>query len=234
MSISTRPVALISGGNRGIGAAIAAELLSSGWCVSLGCRRPETINGPAGKYQLHCRYDALDPVSEDDWLAATLATFGRIDAVVHNAGVMLPRSILEATDDDFDHTFNVNVKAPMRLSGKLWPYLKVSGAGRVVVLASLSGKRVRTEQSSLYAMSKFAVLGLAHGLRRIGDEHGIRCTAICPGFVATDMANALTDIAAEKMTQPEDIARLVRTVLMLPNSASIAEIPVNWAVEDNY
>ncbi len=234
MSMSARRVVLISGASRGIGAAIAAELLANGWCVSLGCRAPEKMPAPDSEYQLNCQYDALDPASDERWIDRTLATFGRIDAVVHNAGIMLPRSILEASDDDFDHTFGVNVKAPMRLSRKLWPYLKASGSGRVVMLVSLSGKRVRSAQSTLYSMSKFAALALAHGLRRLGDEHGIRCTAICPSYVATDMGTALTTLAAEKMTQPEDIALLVRTVLMLPNRASIAEIPVNWTVEDSF
>lgn len=234
MTISTRKVVLISGASRGIGAAIAANLLSNGWAVSLGCRNPDDVTINDAQHQLACRFDALDASSEDSWIAATLAKFGRIDAVVHNAGIMLPVSILEASDDEFDRTFGVNVKSPMRLSGKLWPYLQASGAGRIVTLVSLSGKRVKGERSSLYSMSKFAALALAHGLRKLGDEHGIRSTAICPGFVATDMGMGLADIPAEKMTQPADLAHLVHTVLELPNTTSIAEIPVNWTAEDSY
>lgn len=234
MSQTPLRVAMISGASRGIGAAIARELLGHGWAVSLGCRSPEQVANPLPDRQLNCLYDALDPDSDDRWIAATLATFGRIDALIHNAGMMLPRSVLEATDEEFDQQFSVNVKAPMRLSRKVWPALKVSGQGRVVMLVSLSGKRVKSTQSGLYAMSKFAALALAHALRRAGEEDGIRSTAICPGFVATDMGTALTDVPADKMTQPADIALLVRTLLMLPNSASIAEIPVNWTVEDQY
>lgn len=227
-------VAMISGASRGIGAAIARELLDHGWAVSLGCRSPEQVANLQPDRQLNCAYDALDADSDDRWIAATLATFGRIDALIHNAGMMLPRSVLEASDEEFDQQFSVNVKAPMRLSRKVWPALKVSGQGRVVMLVSLSGKRVKSAQSGLYAMSKFAALALAHALRRAGEEDGIRCTAICPGFVATDMGTALTEVPADKMTQPADIALLVRTLLMLPNSASIAEIPINWTVEDQY
>lgn len=234
MNASTRRVALISGASRGIGAAIAANLLANGWAVSLGCRTPEEVANSDPEHQLVCQFDALDGVTEDRWIAATIGKFGRIDAVIHNAGMMLPVSVLTATDDEFDRTFDVNVKSPMRLSRKAWPHLVACGSGRIVTLVSLSGKRVRAGRSSLYAMSKFAALALAHGLRRMGDEEGIRSTAICPGYVATDMGTALTEVPAEKMTQPEDLAHLVRTVLELPTTTSIAEIPVNWTVEDQY
>ncbi|MFS2222730.1 SDR family NAD(P)-dependent oxidoreductase [Pantoea sp. B65] len=234
MPDSTHGVVMISGASRGIGAAIARDLLAHGWSVSLGCRAPQQVATLSPDRQINCQYDALDTASDERWIAQTLAAFGRIDAVIHNAGMMIPRSVLEASDDEFDQLFAVNVKAPMRLSRKVWPHLKLSGRGRIVMLVSLSGKRVKSAQSSLYAMSKFAALALAHALRRLGDEDGIRSTAICPGFVATDMGTALTEIPAAKMTQPEDIAVLVRTLLTLPNSASIAEIPVNWTVEDNY
>ncbi len=234
MTVSVYPVAMISGGGRGIGAAIAAELVQHGWAVSLGCRTPEEVTVTEPGQQLVCHYDALDSHSDQSWIDRTIQTFGRIDAVIHNAGIMLPRSVLEATDEEFDRQFSVNVKAPMRLTRKLWPWLKVSGRGRVVTLASLSAKRVKSAQSGLYAMSKSSALALTHALRQAGDADGIRACAICPGFVATEMGTALTEVPAEKMTQPADIALLVRTVLMLPNSASVAEIPVNRAVEDNY
>lgn len=234
MTTSAYPVAMISGGSRGIGAAIAAELINHGWAVSLGCRTPEAVVVNAPAQQLVCHYDALESQSDQQWIDDTLKAYGRIDAVIHNAGIMLPRSVLEATDDDFDLQFSVNVKAPLRLTRKLWPWLEASGRGRIITLASLSAKRVKSAQSGLYAMSKFSALALTHALRHAGEARGIRACAICPGFVATSMGTALSEIPAVKMTQPEDIATLVRTVLMLPNTASVAEIPVNWAVEDNY
>ncbi|NIF20916.1 SDR family NAD(P)-dependent oxidoreductase [Candidatus Pantoea multigeneris] len=234
MTKSTRKVALLSGASRGIGAAIAANLLAHGWAVSLGCRTPSEVEISDGDNQLVSHFDALDASTEQAWIDATLAKFGRIDALIHNAGIMLPVSVLEASDAEFDRTFNVNVKSPMRMSRLAWPHLQASGSGRIVMMSSLSGKRVKGEHSTLYAMSKYAALALAHSLRKIGDNSGIRCTAICPGFVATDMGTALTEVPAEKMTQPEDLAHLIRTVLELPNNASIAEIPVNWTVEDNY
>jgi NAD(P)-dependent dehydrogenase (short-subunit alcohol dehydrogenase family) len=82
-------------------------------------------------------------------------------------------------------------------------------------------------------MTKFAAVALTHALRHAGWEAGIRATAICPGFVATDMAAALTDMDPAAMTQPADVARLVETALNLPNNASLAEIAVNGLIEGN-
>jgi NAD(P)-dependent dehydrogenase (short-subunit alcohol dehydrogenase family) len=103
----------------------------------------------------------------------------------------------------------------------------------VVVISSLSGKRVASAKSGAYAMTKFAALALTHALRHAGWEAGIRATAICPGFVATDMAMAVTDTDPATMTQPEDVAKLVRLALDLPNTASVPEIGVNAGIEGN-
>ncbi len=83
-----------------------------------------------------------------------------------------------------------------------------------------------------YQMSKFAVVALSHAVRRTGWDEGLRATAICPGFVNTDLAAGIADIASEAMTQPDDIARLIANTIEMPNSASVAEILVNCRYED--
>ena len=135
-------------------------------------------------------YDARDRDSQKAWVAATVERFGRIDAVVANAGILIPKSVIEAEDHEIDDLYEVNVKAPMRLVRAAWPWLTATGRGRVIVMVSLSGKRVASARSGLYATSKFAALGLTHAIRQAGWEQGVRATAICPGFVATDMAAA--------------------------------------------
>jgi NAD(P)-dependent dehydrogenase (short-subunit alcohol dehydrogenase family) len=111
------------------------------------------------------------------------------------------------------------------------PHLKRSGTGRVVTIASLSGKRVANDNVG-YAMSKFAVVALTHGVRRLGWEHGIRACAICPSFVDTDMTAAVTALPRSAMIQPGDLAELVATALALPNNAVVAEYLVNCRFED--
>jgi NAD(P)-dependent dehydrogenase (short-subunit alcohol dehydrogenase family) len=232
---TTRRVALISGANRGIGLAIASRLREEGWSLSLGVRSPARLpRALAVPEVLAAPFDATDRASERRWVEATVERFGRIDAIVANAGIMIAKSVIDVADDEIDALFEVNVKSPLRLARAAWPHLAATGRGRIVTIVSLSGKRVKTARSASYAMSKFAALALTHGLRHAGFAAGIRATALCPGFVATEMGAALTDIDLRRATQPSEIARIVSLLLDLPNSASIAEIPVSWTLEDSY
>lgn len=226
-------VALISGANRGIGAALAERLHAAGWAVSLGMRSPVAPGWADARTQV-VAYDATDPAAEAAWVEAARAAFGRIDAVVANAGIMIPKTVIEATDADFDALFAVNVKAPRRLAKAAWEDLAATGQGRVIILASLSGKRVKSPGSGSYSVSKFAAVALAHALRQAGFDRGIRATAVCPGFVATDMAAALTDRPAQMMTSPADLARVIEMLLSLSNETSVAEFCVNCQLEESY
>lgn len=226
-------VALISGASRGIGAAVAKELVRQGWRVSLGMRVPVMPDWADDHVHLHA-YDAADPLAEEAWVAAALQTYGRIDAVVANAGLMIPKTVIEAEDDDLQALLDVNVKAPRRLAKAAWEALTASGRGRVIILASLSGKRVKSAGSGIYAMTKFAAVALAHALRHAGFDAGIRATAICPGFVSTDMATSISDRDPGLMTDPRDLARIIAMLIDLPNEASVAEFAVNCQLEESF
>lgn len=227
-------VALLSGANRGIGAATAKRLFADGWTLSLGMRDPKPPEWDDGGRVHLFGYDATDAGAEKNWVAAALETHGRIDAVIANAGIMIPKSVIDAEDEDLDLMFEVNVKAPRRLVRAAWQALAAAGAGRVMILGSLSGKRVKSAGSGSYAMSKFAAVALAHGIRQAGWDLGIRATAVCPGFVATDMARSITDRADAQMTDPDDLARIIAVLLDLPNEASVAEFTINCQLEEHY
>ncbi len=222
-------VALVSGANRG--RAVAEALAREGWHLSLGVRDADGTEAPAGTEALVHPYEARDPDGARPWVDATMHRFGRIDAVVANAGMMISKTVVEAEDHELDALLEVNLKAPRRLVKAAWPALKECGRGRVVTVVSLSGLRVASAGSGLYATSKFAALGLTHAIRQAGWADGIRATTVCPGFVATDMAAPLTDRDPAELTQPEDVGRIVALVLDLPNTAAIAEVPINWALE---
>ena len=227
-------VALISGASRGIGAALAEELSARGWRLSLGMRKPE-MPAWADPERVHLfAYDAFDPLAAARWNGSVLQAFGRIDAVVANAGIMIPKTVVEAEDEDMDQLLEVNVKAPQRLAKATWDALAKSGRGRVIIVASLSGKRVKSAKAGLYSVSKFAAVALAHGLRHAGFDLGIRATAICPGFVATDMARVLSNRADSEMTSAEDLARIISMLIELPNEASVAEFTINCQLEESY
>ncbi|MGD0639313.1 MAG: SDR family NAD(P)-dependent oxidoreductase [Roseiarcus sp.] len=226
-------VVLISGANRGIGAAIADRLAADGWNLSLGMRKPEAA---PERFKSHhvCFYDANRPGCEADWVKSATNRFGRIDAVVNSAGIMTPKSVIDVEEAEIRAMLDVNVVAPLRLVKAAWDGLSRSGRGRVVTIVSLSGKRVKLAASGAYSVSKFAALALSHAIRHSGWDLGIRSTAICPGLVATDMAFAISSTPAGEMTPPEDVARIVALALDLPNTASVAEIPINCKIEEAY
>ncbi|QIB34619.1 SDR family NAD(P)-dependent oxidoreductase [Ancylobacter pratisalsi] len=228
--------ALISGGNRGIGAATGRALAGAGWNVSLGMRapvRPDWADTVPGAIHVHA-YDATEPASAAAWVAAARERFGGIDAVVANAGIMVRKDVIEAEDADLEALMQVNVAAPRTLVKAAWEDLVATGRGRVIIVSSLSGKRVKSAISGLYSVSKFAATGLAHAIRHVGFEHGIRVTAVCPGFVATDMGLPLADVPASELTSPEDIARSIAFLIELPNTSSVAEFAVNCRLEESF
>lgn len=219
-------VAMVSGAARGIGRRVVDRLLASGFCVSAGVRSSAQGLVESDNLMLH-RYDAESLDSARAWVEATVSRFGKLDALVNAAGISAPRARLEDDDEAaLDRMFAVNVKGPLRLIRLAMPHLRAGGTGRVVNVASLSGKRVANENVG-YAISKFALVALTAEVRRQGWEHGVRATALCPGFIATDMTRHVTALPREQMTDPADLAVLAETVMLLPNTASVAELLVN-------
>lgn len=231
---SPAPVILISGANRGIGAKIAQELKAHGYRLSLGARNVEALqdmHGAADDMTLHARFDAYDPASAQQWVEDTFARFGRIDGLVNNAGNGEHVHLMDDNEEALDRLWAVNVKAPLRLTRLCMPHLEATGKGRIINIISLSGKRVRNPLVG-YNMTKFAMMGLHHTTRLVGWEKGVRATAICPSFVRTEMSAYTTKVTPEEMIQPEDLAKLVRTAIELPNTAAMAEMLVNCRLED--
>lgn len=138
----TRRVALVSGASRGIGLAVARTLMRDGWRLSLGMRNPAEVRSEFADHQIVVH--EAEAQDEDAWAEACMKRYGRIDAVICCAGIMTPRGVVEANDAVLDGMLEVNVKSPRRLVKAAWEPLKASGTGRVVVLASLSGKRVKS------------------------------------------------------------------------------------------
>ncbi len=227
---------MISGASRGIGRAIAERLAHDGVALSLGVRRPADAARSLGldpARTLYHRFDALDEASAEAWVAATLARFGRLDALINNAGILRPLGFAEGTEAVLDESFAVNVKAPFRLIRHAMPHLKQSGHGRIVNVASTDGKRYRDATVSLaYAMSKHALMALTHAARFEGWSSGVRVTALCPGAVDTELLAGIPGVvpSADRL-KPETLADIVSLLLALPNTASIAELVVNTRLE---
>jgi NAD(P)-dependent dehydrogenase (short-subunit alcohol dehydrogenase family) len=226
------PVAMFSGATGGIGVAIARSLHKAGYRLSLGIRTPRKLSGfdSAGGEVKAFRYDATRAEDAQAWVNGTVEHFGRIDALITCAGTYRSVTLEAGSEEDLEALFEVNVKAPYRLLRAALPELRKCGRGRVVNLASLSGKRVRNLNVG-YQMSKFALVALTHAVRRAAWEDGVRATAICPGYVRTEMAAKIAAMPLEEMTDPDELADLVTSVIGLSNSASVAELLVNCSFE---
>lgn len=222
-------VAMVSGAGRGLGLAIATRLMAEGWAVSAGLRDPALA--PPGS--LGFRFDADDPATAPAWVEGTVARFGRLDALVNNAGILRMVTFEEGDETDLDAMWQVNVKAPFRLIRAALPHLRAGGHGRVINIASTDGKRYRDRTASLgYVMTKHALVAMTHAARFAGWEEGVRATAICPGAIDTEMiANIPGVVPGPNRLRPETVAGIVAFLLTLPNEASVPEFIANTRLE---
>ncbi|RWR10233.1 SDR family NAD(P)-dependent oxidoreductase [Paenirhodobacter populi] len=220
-------VVMVSGAARGLGLSITQALLASGFTVSAGVRNPDRL-APAERLTVS-RYDAEEDGAAEAWVTATVAEHGRIDALVNCAGINPRVRVMDEGEEALDAMWRINVKGPLRVSRAAMPCLVASGSGRVINVASLAGRRVGSNVG--YAMTKFAVVALTHGIRQEGWDKGVRATALCPGYIATDMTAQETEIPRADMTQPEDLAQMVDFLLRVPNTLSVAELLVNCRKE---
>ena len=235
MKYKEKKVVMISGANRGIGKVIAEKLSEEGYLLSLGVRNPGSLTGSLSsmseKQLLLHAYDAKIPQSAKSWIDKTIKHFGRIDVLINNAGVLHSIGLEDDSEELLDEMWEVNAKAPLRLTRLVFPYLRKSGSGRVIDIISMSGKRVKGNWVG-YSMSKYAALAASHTARIQGWEDGIRVTAVCPGYVQSKMTEIhAPNVNQEIMSRPEDIARIVSTLLLLPNESNVPEILMNCVSE---
>ena len=230
---------LISGASRGIGKAIALKLLKEGNSLSLGVRNKEAlINTPLDpklnnpdRFIVNT-YNSTDKKSSKKWVEKTVEVFKSIDTIIHCAGILKRTNLIFNDNEmqDIEELWKVNVMGPWILTRDAWKYLSISNSARIIVLVSMSGKRSRGNLAG-YSMSKFALMSLCQTIRNEGWRKGIRVTAICPGWVNTDMAKEISHFPKSDMTQANDIATICSNLLDLPNSSVPFEIALNCQLE---
>jgi 3-oxoacyl-[acyl-carrier protein] reductase len=227
-------VALITGASRGIGAAIARSLHAAGAHVALASRSGDdaSIEGALG---IVC--DVRDPAALASAAAETVDRFGGLDVLVVNAGVGAYGPILDLPAEQIDEMIDVNVKGAIHSVRAALPHLLRSPAADVVTIASEAGRR-GLPLEAVYCASKFAQVGLTAALDHELREHGIRCTSVCPGGVATDFAMGrgrtpdMPQLAG--MMRPEDVAEAVLFVLTRPRGHRILEVAFRPVTETSW
>jgi 3-oxoacyl-[acyl-carrier protein] reductase len=227
-------VALITGASRGIGAATARMLDAAGVKLGLVSRSGDDlgIHGAVG-----VAADVRDPAAIGSAVETVADRHGGLDILFVNAGVGAYGPILDLPAEHLDEMIDVNVKGAIYTVRAALPHLLRSPAADIVTLASEAGRRGLPNEA-VYCASKFAQVGLTRALDHELREHGIRCTNVCPGGVATDFAmgrGRTPDMPAlAGMMRPEEVAEAVLFVLTRPRSHRILEVAFRPVTETSW
>ena len=218
-------IALVTGGSRGIGAAIAKRLAADGANVAI----TYTKNGDAalsvvkeiersGRKAIAIQADAADAATVKAAVEETVATFGRLDVLVNNAGTAIPRSFEEATLEEMDRVLDINVRGVFVATQAALKHMK--DGGRVIMIGSALGERVLVPGLVPYSATKGAVKIFTQGLSREVGSRGITVNNVQPGPIDTDLNPAAGDWATPQKAvtalgrfgRAEEVAALVAFV----------------------
>ncbi|PJE34875.1 beta-ketoacyl-ACP reductase [Pseudooceanicola lipolyticus] len=212
-------VALVTGGSRGIGAAISAALKSA------GCSVAATYAGndeAAAKFTEETgiktyKWNVADYDESKAGLAKVEADLGPIDIVVANAGITRDAPFHKMTPEQWHQVIDTNLTGVFNTVHPVWPGMRERKFGRIIVISSINGQKGQFAQVN-YAATKAGDLGIIKSLAQEGARAGITANAICPGYIATDMVMAVPEkvresiiaqIPAGRLGEPEEIARCV-------------------------
>lgn len=219
-------VALITGASRGIGRAIAQAYAAEGARLCLLATRAEPLQALVDELGLppqDCMTLAVDVRDRQASLAAVAQAqqhFGRIDVLVNNAGVYRAKAFLDYDDQDFQDMLDVNLFGVLHFMQACLPGMQQRRQGRIINIASTAGKWGSRNQSA-YNVSKHAVVGLTRCVALEASVHGVTVNAICPGFVQTDMVEALkSQVAASSGMTGEEMVR-----------AALARVPLGRVLD---
>lgn len=207
---------IVTGGSRGIGRGIVEAFAAEGANIVIGdllgnaevaaaCKETEKAVEAAGMSVRSVEVDVRDPAANEALVAAALETFGRLDVVCANAGVIVPVPLAVTTAEQWDFMFDVNAKGAFLSCKAAIPHFTEQKAGCFIVTASIAGKRGQAGAGA-YAASKFAAVGLTQSLAAELAPLNIRANAICPGYLGTSMW--LNDILARQKDAGKDTSQV--------------------------
>ena len=219
----TGKIALVTGASRGIGAAIAKALAKEGAAVVINYNGSkdkaqavaDEITATGGKAEIYpCSVSDFEACGE--MIKALIQKYGRIDILVNNAGITKDGLLMKMPEEDFDAVVDTNLKGTFNTIRHMSRYFLKQKSGKIINISSVSGILGNAGQAN-YSASKAGVIGLTKSAARELASRGIHVNAIAPGFIATDMTDAMSEDAKAKMTEmiplnrigkPEEIADL--------------------------
>lgn len=224
--------ALISGAASGLGASLARSLGEAGaTIVGVDIQARRLLDGMAllrerGIDARGVTADLADPREAARAVDLALDGQGRLDILVNNAGTDLTLPIDELSDSDWQRVIGTNLGAPFVLSRQAALHMRRQGGGHIVNIASTAAKRAWPNASAYHA-SKWGLLGLSHALHAELRPHGIRVTAVVAGGMRTPfLLERFPELDPDSLQDPDDVAEAIRSVLLLPASAVVAEMTI--------
>ncbi|WP_110651784.1 SDR family oxidoreductase [Salinicola peritrichatus] len=238
MTDLSRKVVLITGASSGIGEATARHLVGLGAKLTLGARRTDRLERLVSEIreaggEADCReLDVTVVESMRAFVTAAQETYGRVDVIINNAGVM-PLSKLEALKlDEWNRMIDVNIRGVLHGIAAALPVMQNQHSGQVINLSSIGGHSV-APTAAVYSATKFAVMAISEGLRlEVGGD--IRVTVISPGVTESELADSITDATAREAMKSfragaipaEAIARSIAFAIGQPAEVDVSEIIV--------
>lgn len=221
-------VALVTGGTRGIGAAITKMLAENGASVAAGYSKgresaekfKKEMESKGAKMTIHQgRVDDADDCARV--VKEVMDDFGRIDYLVNNAGITIDKTVRKMTIDDWRQVLNVNLSGAFQMTKAVLEHMIERGSGRIVNISSVIGETGNVGQAN-YAASKAGLFGFTKSLALEMAQRGITVNSVAPGFIETEMVAAIPQAALDKVIEkipqrrlgkPEEVARVVRFLL---------------------
>lgn len=224
MEQENRRVALVTGGSRGIGRAVALELARNGADIALVyagneaaaqavAAEIEAMGRRAAAYR--CDVSRFDEAK--DTVAAVISEFGQVDILVNNAGITKDGLMLNMKEEQFDAVVDTNLKGAFNMTRHVYGPMMKKRYGRIINISSVVGLSGNAGQAN-YASAKAGLIGLTKSVAKELAARGVTCNAVAPGFIETDMTDAMPAQAAEsvkaaiplkRLGRPEDVAKLV-------------------------
>lgn len=225
-------VTMVTGGGRGLGEQICHVLADAGatiaaadLCLDWADKVGRDLN-KKGHKALAVPLDVGDESQVNEAIGRVLDSFGRIDAIVNNAGVDYTLSAEEMTYDQWDRVIRTNLRGPFLTSKCAMPIMRKQGGGHIVNIVSTAAKRAWPNASAYHA-SKWGLLGLSYALHTEGRPHGVKVTAIVTGGMRTPfLLDRFPDIDLDTLQDPKNVAETVRFCLTMPKESVIPELMV--------
>jgi NAD(P)-dependent dehydrogenase (short-subunit alcohol dehydrogenase family) len=232
MELLSGKVALVTGGGRGLGAAICRTLAEAGVITIAADIRIDLAEQTTQELrQMGWEANALPlDLTDEQQIEATVHKivdqYEKVDILINNAGTDVTLPVEELAIADWDRVMAINLRAPFILSKYIMPLMKQQRSGHIVNIASTAAKRAWAN-ASVYHASKWGLMGLSHALHVEGRPHGIKVTAVVAGGMKTPfLLDRFPDIDPNILQDPKNVAETIRYVLMQPAETVISEVMV--------